>query len=180
MKKLFEAWCGISLVKRIVAGLIIGAVLGLALPQFSAIAILGSVFVGALKAVAPLLVFFLVISSLCHSGKSHGGVIRTVIILYMFSTFLAAVIAVIASMMFPITLTLAEGASDLAAPEGIVEVLSSLLLNMVSNPVQSIASANYIGVLVWAVLFGIGLRGASETTKNMFGEISNGLARVVT
>ena len=180
MKKLFETWCGISLVKRIVAGLSIGAVLGLALPQFSAIAILGSVFVGALKAVAPLLVFFLVISSLCHSGKSHGGVIRTVIILYMFSTFLAAVIAVIASMMFPITLTLAEGASDLAAPEGIVEVLSSLLLNMVSNPVQSIASANYIGVLVWAVLFGIGLRSASETTKNMFGEISNGLARVVT
>ena len=164
MKKLFEAWCGISLVKRIVAGLIIGAVLGLALPQFSAIAILGSVFVGALKAVAPLLVFFLVISSLCHSGKSHGGVIRTVIVLYMFSTFLAAVIAVIASMMFPITLTLAEGASDLAAPEGIVEVLSSLLLNMVSNPVQSIASANYIG----------------ETTKNLFGEISNGLAKVVT
>ena len=110
------------MVKRIVAGLIIGAVLGLALPQFSAIGILGSVFVGALKAVAPLLVFFLVISSLCHSGKSHGGVIRTVIVLYMFSTFLAAVIAVIASMMFPITLTLAEGASDLAAPEGIVEV----------------------------------------------------------
>ena len=87
-----------------------------------------------------------------YSGKSHGGVIRTVIILYMFSTFLAAVIAVIASMMFPITLTLAEGASDLAAPEGIVEVLSSLLLNMVSNPVQSIASANYIGVLVWAAV----------------------------
>ena len=83
MKKLFETWCGISLVKRIVAGLSIGAVLGLALPQFSAIAILGSVFVGALKAVAPLLVFFLVISSLCHSGKSHGGVIRTVIVLYM-------------------------------------------------------------------------------------------------
>ena len=113
MKKLFEAWCGISLVKRIVAGLIIGAILGIALPQFSGIAILGSVFVGALKAVAPLLVFFLVISSLCHSGKSHGGVIRTVIILYMFSTFLAAVIAVIASMIFPITLTLAEGASVL-------------------------------------------------------------------
>ena len=180
MKKLFEAWCGISLVKRIVAGLIIGAILGVAVPQFSGIAILGSVFVGALKAVAPLLVFFLVISSLCHSGKSHGGVIRTVIVLYMFSTFLAAVIAVIASMIFPITLTLAEGASDLAAPEGIVEVLSSLLLNMVSNPVQSLVSANYIGVLVWAVLFGIGLRGASETTKTMFDEISNGLAKVVT
>ena len=180
MKKLFETWCGISLVKRIVAGLIIGAILGIAVPQFSGIAILGNVFVGALKAVAPLLVFFLIISSLCHSGKSHGGVIRTVIVLYMFSTFLAAVIAVIASSLFPITLTLAEGASDLAAPEGIVEVLSSLLLNMVSNPVQSIVTANYIGVLVWAVLFGIGLRGASETTKTMFDEISSGLAKVVT
>ena len=180
MKKLFETWCGISLVKRIVAGLIIGAILGLAVPQAAGISILGNVFVGALKAVAPLLVFFLVISSLCHSGKSHGGVIRTVIILYMFSTFLAAVIAVIASMMFPITLTLAEGASDLAAPEGITEVLSSLLLNMVSNPVQSIVSANYIGILVWAVLFGIGLRGASETTKTMFDEIAGGLAKVVT
>lgn len=179
-EKAFETWCGISLVKRIVAGLIIGAILGVAVPQFSGIAILGSVFVGALKAVAPLLVFFLVISSLCHSGKSHGGVIRTVIVLYMFSTFLAAVIAVIASMIFPITLTLAEGASDLAAPEGIVEVLSSLLLNMVSNPVQSLVSANYIGVLVWAVLFGIACAGASETTKTMFDEVSNGLAKVVT
>ena len=148
--------------------------------SFPALPSSAAFFVGALKAVAPLLVFFLVISSLCHSGKSHGGVIRTVIVLYMFSTFLAAVIAVIASMMFPITLTLAEGASDLAAPEGIVEVLSSLLLNMVSNPVQSIVSANYIGVLVWAVLFGIGLRGASETTKTMFDEISTGLAKVVT
>ena len=122
MKKVFETWNSISLVKRIVAGLVIGAILGLAVPSATGIAILGNVFVGALKAIAPLLVFFLVISSLCHSGKSHGGVIRTVIILYMFSTFLAAVIAVIASMMFPITLTLAEGASDLAAPEGIVEV----------------------------------------------------------
>ena len=84
-------------VKRIVAGLVIGAILGLAVPSATGIAILGNVFVGALKAIAPLLVFFLVISSLCYSGKSHGGVIKTVIIMYMFSTFLAAVIAVVSS-----------------------------------------------------------------------------------
>ena len=106
MKKVFETWNSISLVKRIVAGLVIGAILGLAVPSATGIAILGNVFVGALKAIAPLLVFFLVISSLCHSGKSHGGVIRTVIVLYMFSTFLAAVIAVIASMMFPVFSTI--------------------------------------------------------------------------
>lgn len=108
MKKVFETWNSISLVKRIVAGLVIGAILGLAVPSATGIAILGNVFVGALKAIAPLLVFFLVISSLCYSGKSHGGVIKTVIIMYMFSTFLAAVIAVVSSFMFPVTLTLAE------------------------------------------------------------------------
>lgn len=93
MKKLYEQWTSISLVKRIVVGLIIGAVLGLAAPQASGLVILGDVFVGALKGIAPLLVFFLIISSLCHAGKSHGGVIKTVIILYMFSTFLASLIA---------------------------------------------------------------------------------------
>ena len=180
MKKLFEAWCGISLVKRIVAGLIIGAILGIALPQFSGIAILGSVFVGALKAVAPLLVFFLVISSLCHSGKSHGGVIRTVIILYMFSTFLAAIVAVTASSAFPVTLTLVDAATDMAAPQGVAEVLRTLLMNVVTNPVQSLVSANYIGILVWAVLIGIALRKASDTTKQSLNDISAALSKTVT
>ena len=94
MKNLWTKWTGIALVKRILVGLILGAILGVAAPGATSIAILGDVFVGALKAIAPLLVFFLVISSLCNAGKSHGGVIKTVIILYMFSTVLAAVIAV--------------------------------------------------------------------------------------
>ena len=101
MKKIVQAWTGISLVQRIVAGLVIGALLGMFVPSEGGIAILGDVFVGALKAIAPLLVFFLVISSLCYAGKSHGGVIRTVIIMYMFSTFLAAIVAVTASSAFP-------------------------------------------------------------------------------
>lgn len=88
MKKLFEKWNSISLILRIVCGLVIGVILGLVVPQATGIAILGDVFVGALKAIAPLLVFFLLISALCHAGKSHGGIIKTVIIMYMFSTLL--------------------------------------------------------------------------------------------
>ena len=119
MKKLWNKWTDIALVKRILIGLILGAILGIAVPGATGIAILGDVFVSALKAIAPLLVFFLVISSLCNAGKSHGGVIKTVIILYMFSTVLAAVIAVFASMAFPVKLTLATAATtDAAAPQG--------------------------------------------------------------
>ena len=180
MKKLYEQWTSISLVKRIVVGLIIGAVLGLAAPQASGLVILGDVFVGALKGIAPLLVFFLIISSLCHAGKSHGGVIKTVIILYMFSTFLASLIAVFASRLFPVTLTLTVEAADLSAPQGIVEVFRTLLLNIVANPVSAIINANYIGILSWAVLFGIGLRGANENTKKFFDDVSTGLSKVVT
>ena len=180
MKKLYEQWTSISLVKRIVVGLIIGAVLGLAAPQASGLAILGDVFVGALKGIAPLLVFFLIISSLCHAGKSHGGVIKTVIILYMFSTFLASLIAVFASRLFPVTLTLTVEAADLSAPQGIVEVFRTLLLNIVANPVSAIINANYIGILSWAVLFGIGLRGANDNTKKFFDDVSTGLSKVVT
>ena len=176
MKKLYEQWTSISLVKRIVVGLIIGAVLG----QASGLVILGDVFVGALKGIAPLLVFFLIISSLCHAGKSHGGVIKTVIILYMFSTFLASLIAVFASRLFPVTLTLTVEAADLSAPQGIVEVFRTLLLNIVANPVSAIINANYIGILSWAVLFGIGLRGANDNTKKFFDDVSTGLSKVVT
>lgn len=180
MKKIYEQWTSISLVKRIVVGLIIGAVLGLAAPQASGLVILGDVFVGALKGIAPLLVFFLIISSLCHAGKSHGGVIKTVIILYMFSTFLASLIAVFASRLFPVTLTLTVEAADLSAPQGIVEVFRTLLLNIVANPVSAIINANYIGILSWAVLFGIGLRGANDNTKKFFDDVSTGLSNVVT
>ena len=180
MKKLYEQWTSISLVKRIVVGLIIGAVLGLAAPQASGLVIRGDVFVGALKGIAPLLVFFLIISSLCHAGKSHGGVIKTVIILYMFSTFLASLIAVFASRLFPVTLTLTVEAADLSAPQGIVEVFRTLLLNIVANPVSAIINANYIGILSWAVLFGIGLRGANDNTKKFFDDVSTGLSKVVT
>ena len=178
MKKLWIKWTEIALVKRILVGLILGAILGIAVPGASAVSILGDIFVGALKAIAPLLVFFLVISSLCNAGKSHGGVIKTVIILYMFSTVLAAVIAVFASMIFPVELTLTT--TDTAAPQGIAEVLNNLLLNVVANPVSSLVNANYVGILMWAVLIGLALRAANNMTKNVLADVANGLSTVVT
>ena len=181
MKKLWNKWTDIALVKRILVGLILGAILGIAVPGATGIAILGDVFVSALKAIAPLLVFFLVISSLCNAGKSHGGVIKTVIILYMFSTVLAAVIAVFASMAFPVKLTLATAATtDTAAPQGIVEVLNNLLLNLVANPVSSLVNANYVGILMWAILLGLAFRAANNMTKNVLSDVADGISTVVT
>ena len=181
MKKLWNKWTDIALVKRILVGLILGAILGIAVPGATGIAILGDIFVSALKAIAPLLVFFLVISSLCNAGKSHGGVIKTVIILYMFSTVLAAVIAVFASMAFPVKLTLATAATtDAAAPQGIVEVLNNLLLNLVSNPVSSLVNANYVGILMWAILLGLAFRAANNMTKNVLSDVADGISTVVT
>ena len=180
MKKLWNKWTEIALVKRILVGLVLGAILGLTVPGATGISILGDVFVSDLKAIAPLLVFFLVISSLCNAGNSHGGVIKTVIILYMFSTVLAAVIAVFASMAFPVKLTLATAAAtDTAAPQGIAEVLNNLLLNVVANPVSSLVNANYVGILTWAILLGLAFRAANDMTKNVLNDIANGTSAVV-
>ena len=179
MKNVWEKWTGISLVKRIVVGLIIGVILALTVPGASGIGVLGNVFVGALKGIAPLLVFFLVMSALSNAGKSHGGLIRTVIILYVFSTVLAAVVAVFASMIFPVQMALTDAAVDAAAPDGIVAVLSTLLMNVVQNPVSSLVDANYVGILSWAVLLGVAFRSASEGTKKTLGDISTAISKVV-
>lgn len=180
MKALSERWTAISLPKRILGGMILGAVLGMMIPQAVGLSILGNLFVNALKGIAPLLVFFLVISSLCQAKQSHGGIIRTVVCLYLFNTLLGSVIAVVASKLFPITLTLAQAAEETSAPQGIAEVMQTLLLNVVRNPITSIAEANYIGILAWAVLFGVAMRGASERTKEIMDNFAAALSKVVT
>lgn len=180
MKALYERWTAISLPKRILSGMILGAVLGMVIPQAVGLSILGNLFVNALKGIAPLLVFFLVISSLCQAKQSHGGIIRTVVCLYLFNTLLGSVIAVVASKLFPITLTLAQAAEESSAPQGIAEVMQTLLLNVVRNPITSIAEANYIGILAWAVLFGVAMRGASERTKEIMDNFAAALSKVVT
>ncbi len=178
MIKLWNSWNQISLVKRIIVGLIIGAILGLVIPGFSVIGILGELFVGALKALAPLLVFFIVLNSLAHQSAGSGSNMKTVILLYLLGTFFAALCAVAASFLFPSTLILAEGATN-AAPSGIGEVLGNLFKSAVSNPVSAIASANYIGVLTWAVVLGLALRSASETTKQVLSNISDACSTAI-
>lgn len=178
MTELVNKWNGISLIIRIVIGLIVGALLGLFAPQLTPVAFLGSMFVGALKAIAPILVFILVISSVAKAGVGIGKRFRTVIALYLVTTFLAAVVAVFASYAFPVTLVFSNAAEG-AAPGGIWEVLLNLLNNIVSNPVASLMNANYIGILTWALLFGFALRAASESTKYMMTELSEGVSKVV-
>ena len=172
---IWTKWTQISLVKRILVGLIIGAILGMAIPSATAISILGSLFVGALKALAPLLVFFIVMNSLAHHKKGGKTNMSTVIVLYLVGTFLAALCAVVASFAFPSTLILAAGVEQ-AAPGGIGEVLKTLLMNAVSNPISSIVNANYIGVLTWAVIFGLALRESAETTKTVLENVSDALS----
>ena len=157
MKELFKKWNNLSLVIRILIGLIIGAILGVAFPNASAIAILGSVFVGALKAVAPVLVAILVMSAISKAHQGIGPRFKTVVILYMLSTLLAAVVAVVGSYLFPVTMVLTE-TTDGTPPSNLGEVIKSIVTNMVANPLASITSANYIGVLFWAVILGIALK----------------------
>ena len=173
--EVIQKWNQISLIKRILVGLILGTILGFVLPQLTVIKIFGSLFVGALKSLAPLLVFFLVMHSLAQHKKGSSSNMSTVILLYLLGTFFAALCAVIASFTFPSFLLLDQGASN-AAPGGIGEVLMNLLNNAVSNPVNAIATANYMGVLLWAVVLGLALRGASEHTKSVLADISDAFA----
>lgn len=179
MKNLVKKWNDISLIVRILIGLIIGTILGIAVPQVAIVAVLGNLFVGALKAVAPLLVFILVMSSLARANNDIGKKFRTVIFLYMLSTLLAAVVAVLASFAFPVTIKLTEAVND-AAPSGIGEVMTTLLNNIVANPVKSLMEANYIGILSWAIVLGLALKKlASEHTKEALADLSEAVSQAV-
>lgn len=180
MKKIFKKWNEISLVKRIICGLIAGMILGLIAPQLTVISLLGDLFVGALRAVAPLLVLFLVMSALSHQGEGTKNNMKRVIFLYLLGTFLSGCVAVIASFLFPISISLTETSTDIAsAPSGIGEVLHSLLMSVVSNPVEALVNANYLGILAWAILLGIALRKASDGTKNAIANIADALSQIV-
>lgn len=180
MKEMVLNWNRLSLIVRIVIGMVIGAVLGLAVPQFTAVAILGSVFVGALKAIAPILVFVLVMSALANANVGIGSRFRTVIFLYMLSTLLAAIVAVIGSFLFPVTIRLDVAAATNTPPGGLGEVLSNLITNMVSNPVSALSGANYIGILFWAIIFGLGLKKlAGKETLKVIADVAEVVSQAV-
>ena len=180
MRNLIARWNQISLVKRILIGIVIGFILALAAPEAaSGVSILGSLFVSALKAVAPVLVFVLVIHAIAKQSGGQKTNMKSILVLYAIGTFLAGAVAVLASFLFPTTLTLKEAAGDVSPPSGVGEVLETLVFNIFTNPVTAIMEANYIGILAWAVVLGIALKKASSATKTMLENVSDAVSQVV-
>ena len=180
MKKVLNFYTHTPLILRIAIGLVIGVCLGIFLPQVSFIAVFGNVFVGALKAIAPILVFVLVIASLASAGKGIGKRFGTVIFFYLLTTFLAATIAVVASFIFKVKVPLTIAPETNTAPSGLGEVFASLLGNMFANPISAIINGNYTGILTWAIILGLALRQiGSLQTKETLTNISDAVSRVV-
>lgn len=180
LKSVITVYNKTSLILRILIGLIIGVVLGLLVPGQEWIGVLGSAFVGALKGIAPVLVFVLIISSLANGNSKMDRRFGVVIFLYLITTFLAALVAVCISYVFPQTFTLTTAYQADSVVGGIGEVMENLLLSMVQNPIAAIATGQFIGVLLWAVLIGLALKKyASQQTKQVIGDISNALTTLV-
>ena len=179
MKTIIKTWNSIPTLLKIVVGLAIGIVLGIVAPDATWISIFGEVFVGALKAIAPILVFILICSALSKAKPHIGKRFGTVILLYMVTTLTAAIVAVAASYAFPVSITL-EKAADSTAPAGLGEVFRTLLSNMTQNPVAAIIGGNYIGILFWAVVFGLCLKAvAKESTIEMVSDLSDAVSKAV-
>ena len=169
-----------SLVTQIVIGLVAGIALALLAPAIARdLGFLGKVFVSALKAVAPVLVFILVMASIANHRHGQETHIRPILWLYLLGTFAAAVVAVVASMLFPSQLVLSTGEASLSAPGGIMEVMQNLLLSAVDNPINALLKANFIGILTWAIGLGVALRHAGETTRTVVEDLSNGVTLIV-
>ena len=181
-KKLLLKYTSVSLLLRIAIGLTIGAVLGLTLPGWTGIGILGRIFVSALKGIAPVLVAVLVISSIAKAGKGLGRRFTMLIAIYLLSTFIAAVCAVVGSFLFPVTLQLGDtaGAVSSQAAGSLGEVFSNMLTSMVGNPVAAVANANYIAILFWSIILGVALKTtASTSTVQVAHDLSDVVSRVV-
>ena len=180
LKQIAAGYNRISLIGRIAAGIVIGVILALVIPQAEWIGIFGDMFVGALKAIAPVLVAILVMSALCQGKGKLDRRFGLVIFYYLLSTFLAAAVAVAASFLFPQTLVLAKDVGEQAAPGGLQEVLGRLLMNIIDNPINAIANANYMGILFWAAVLGLALkRGAGEGTKTFLADMANAVSQAV-
>ncbi|WP_165313288.1 serine/threonine transporter SstT [Vibrio ziniensis] len=177
---LFARFARGNLVLQILVGIVLGAIVASVSPDSAqSVGLLGNLFVGALKAVAPVLVFILVAASIANQKKNQHTYMRPIVILYLLGTFTAALTAVVLSFMFPTTLTLVAGAEGANPPQGITEVLNTLLFKLVDNPVNALMSANYIGILAWGVGLGLALHHASATTKAVFEDLSHGVSQIV-
>lgn len=179
MNRIINKWTESSLILKIVIGLIIGSILGVFVPNWTIIGFPGEIFVSALKAIAPILVFVLVASAISKARTGIGSRFKTVIVLYLFSTFLSAMVAIIASTLFPVTIHLSD-ASTAAAPGGLGEVMSNMILGIFSNPIGLISEGHYLGILFWSIVFGIALKNiASDSTKDVVTDCANAVTLIV-
>lgn len=179
MQKYIKKWTESSLILKILIGLVIGAILGIAVPNYTLIGFPGELFVSALKAVAPLLVFVLVASAISKARSGIGSRFKTVIILYLFSTFLSAMVAIIGSTMFPVSIHLTN-ASTATAPGGLGEVMYNMVMTIFSNPIDLLSKGQYLGILFWSIVFGIALKMvASDTTKDVLTDLADAVTLIV-
>lgn len=175
-----DKYNGVSLIIRIIVGLIAGTALALVVPHMTWNGEFGTLFVSALKAVAPILVFVLVASALAQGNSKLDGRFGTVLFLYLFTTFLSAVVAVLTSRMFPQTISLGDAADADVVPQGLSEVVQTLLTNIVANPIQAMIDGNYICILMWACLFGLAMKGiANESSKAFLANVADGVSQVI-
>ncbi|SUC14042.1 serine/threonine transporter SstT [Proteus vulgaris] len=169
-----------SLVKQILVGLVAGILLAWLAPEVAKMmSLLGTLFINALKAVAPVLVWVLVMASIANHRQGQKSNIRPVLVLYLLATFFAALTAVVASFMFPSVLTLVVNESQLSPPENIAEVLKGVLINVVANPVDALINGNYMGILAWSIGLGLALRRASDTTKALTQDLADAVTNLV-
>ncbi len=182
MKPIFHFINRFSLVQQIIVGLILGVIVGFFFPLHivQSIGIIGEFFIGALKAIAPLLIFVLIIAAISNYQKQEsGGAMQKVVLLYVLGTFLAALVAVTVSFIFPIIVPLEVTSMEARGPADITEVLRTLFMNMVDNPVNALVSANYIGLISWGMLFGFALRSTNQSTRNLFQDLAQLVTSVI-
>ena len=180
MGKILKKYVETSLILRIAIGLVLGAILGVFFKNLGFLVLLGNIFIGALKALAPILVFVLILSSIASSKHIEGKIIRDVLLLYMATTLIASVIAVVVANVFPVKLIFPGSSADYsAAPKGIGEVLSTFILNIFTNPVAALVNGNYIAILFWACVFGIALKMAGDTTKDVLKDFSKAVSKTI-
>ncbi|WP_417349483.1 serine/threonine transporter SstT [Ferrimonas sp.] len=169
-----------SLVLQILVGILAGVGLAVVAPESAkSVSFLGGLFVSALKAVAPILVFILVASSIANQKRGEHTNMKPIIMLYLFGTFAASLTAVVLSFMFPTTLALVTNNATVAPPEGITEVLNTLLFKVVDNPVNALMTGNFIGILAWGIALGLALHKATDATKQVFHDVSEGITSIV-
>ena len=176
---LIEFLKDLSLLKRIAIGIILGILCGIFLPHWTFINIFGSLFVDALKAIAPILVFVLILASISQHNSDNKSYLKPVITLYLTATLFASVVAVFASFLFPVEIALQQTSTQQAAPQSINEVLNTILTNIVQNPLQAMIEGNYLAVLFWSALIGFALRLASPAVKKATQEIAQAITLVV-